>query len=307
MADPIRVLSHLDLDLNQLMNAIVHQLATDPSAPESGQLWHNTGSGRFKFHNGTVVEFVVTPASTDTLTNKSIDASANTLSNLAVASFAPSAITADLSAGTSSQFATADVIWTAIQGAVSTANAFTLKGNLDCSANPNYPAGDAGDAYLVSVAGKIGGASGVNVEVGDLIVCKTDGTLTGDQASVGSDWFVIQRNLEAASTTVAGFVRLATSAETQAGTANDIAVTPAGLDAVGYLRSYTAIISNSTGGTISVATHGLSADSALNAVLYVDGTPPKQAIADISIDTSTGAVTWASNKAISGRLLIQGH
>lgn len=68
--------------------------------------------------------------------------------------------------------------------------ALTLKGNIDASANPNYPAALVGDAYYISVAGKIGGASGVVVNVGDLIVCKT-ANAGGSQAAVGADWFVL--------------------------------------------------------------------------------------------------------------------
>src|SRR5437016_1551524 len=54
-----------------------------------------------------------------------------------------------------------------------------LKGSLDCSANPNYPAADVGDRYIVSVAGKIGGSSGDTVDVGDIIECKTNNSAAG--------------------------------------------------------------------------------------------------------------------------------
>ena len=81
---------------------------------------------------------------------------------------------------------------------VSTADAMTYKGAQDCSANPNYPAANAGDTYKVSVAGKIGGASGVTVEAGDMFICTTDGTASGDQATVGTNWNVIQTNLAGA-------------------------------------------------------------------------------------------------------------
>ena len=50
-------------------------------------------------------------------------------------------------------------------------NAMVFKGNIDCSANPNYPAASTGDVYNVSSAGKIGGASGEDVEQYDTIWC----------------------------------------------------------------------------------------------------------------------------------------
>lgn len=72
-----------------------------------------------------------------------------------------------------------------------------FQGNIDCSANPNYPAGSKGDTYYVSVAGKIGGASGVTVAVGDAIVCKADNA-GGTEASVGTSWFALEKNLAGA-------------------------------------------------------------------------------------------------------------
>jgi len=80
-------------------------------------------------------------------------------------------------------------------------DAMVFKGVLDCSANPNYPAADRGWTYRVSVAGKIGGASGVNVENGDMVMCMTDGTAAGNQATVGAQWAIIQLNLDGALTT----------------------------------------------------------------------------------------------------------
>ena len=77
-------------------------------------------------------------------------------------------------------------------------DAMVFKGVISCSGNPNYPAADRGHTYRVSVAGKIGGASGVNVEVGDLLICLTDGTVAGDQATVGTAWTIIQGNIDGA-------------------------------------------------------------------------------------------------------------
>jgi len=54
------------------------------------------------------------------------------------------------------------------------ANALVYKGTIDCSTNPDYPSADAGWMYIASVSGKIGGASGIDVEVGDMIICNTD-------------------------------------------------------------------------------------------------------------------------------------
>jgi hypothetical protein len=79
-------------------------------------------------------------------------------------------------------------------------DAMVYKGVIDASANPNYPAGNKGDTYRISVAGKIGGASGLNVEVGDMIIGLTDGSAAGNQATVGSSWNIVQSNIDGAVT-----------------------------------------------------------------------------------------------------------
>lgn len=79
-------------------------------------------------------------------------------------------------------------------------DALVYKGVIDCSANPNYPAADAGHVYKVSVAGKIGGGSGPNVEAGDTLICHVDSTASGTHAGVGANWGIIQTNIDGAPT-----------------------------------------------------------------------------------------------------------
>ncbi|WP_414462964.1 hypothetical protein [Hyphomicrobium sp. DY-1] len=75
-----------------------------------------------------------------------------------------------------------------------------FKGFIDCSGNPNYPAANAGYRYRVTVAGKIGGASGINVEINDWIECCVDGSPAGDHASVGANWGIGQGNIDGPNT-----------------------------------------------------------------------------------------------------------
>lgn len=88
---------------------------------------------------------------------------------------------------------------TYVDNAIATAVTGLLddKGPFDCSANPNYPVGLKGDAYHVTVAGKIGGASGVSVDVGDVVACSADNA-GGTQAAVGTSWYVLEHNLAGA-------------------------------------------------------------------------------------------------------------
>lgn len=96
------------------------------------------------------------------------------------------------------QIATTAYADAAAAAIIAAADAMVFKGVINCSANPNYPAADRGHTYRVSVAGKIGGASGPNVEAGDLLVCLTDGTAAGTQAAVGANWSIVQANLDGA-------------------------------------------------------------------------------------------------------------
>jgi len=85
-----------------------------------------------------------------------------------------------------------------VDGKFGSLDALLYKGIIDCSTNPDYPAADAGHTYKVSVVGKIGGASGPNVEVGDLLLCCVDSSASGDHATVGSNWNIIQVNIDGA-------------------------------------------------------------------------------------------------------------
>jgi hypothetical protein len=85
-------------------------------------------------------------------------------------------------------------------GLIAAADALIFKGTIDCSGNPNYPAADCGHTYKISVAGKIGGASGITVEIGDTAICTVDSSASGDQAAVGANWVVLQTNIVSAIT-----------------------------------------------------------------------------------------------------------
>lgn len=91
---------------------------------------------------------------------------------------------------------TQNAVKTYVDGILDANNAYQYKGVLDCAANPNYPAASAGWTYKVSVAGKVGGASGINVEVGDSLTCLLDGSAAGTQASVGANWIILQTNVD---------------------------------------------------------------------------------------------------------------
>lgn len=90
------------------------------------------------------------------------------------------------------------VAYVAAQVGAAVTGALNTQGTQNCAANPNYPAASKGDAYIVSVAGKIGGASGKAVDMGDIFFATADNG-GGTEASVGTDWAVIEGNVLGAS------------------------------------------------------------------------------------------------------------
>jgi hypothetical protein len=103
----------------------------------------------------------------------------------------------DVNLGTSNTlYPTQNAVKTYTDNLLGNANALIYKGVIDCSTNPNYPSANAGELYIISVAGKIGGGSGIDVEVGDMLICNTDSTISGNQSTVGSYWNAIQKNID---------------------------------------------------------------------------------------------------------------
>jgi len=114
-------------------------------------------------------------------------------------SFTGTPLVPTAAAGTNTtQIASTEFVTTGISMAIASLDVMVFKGVIDASTNPNYPAGDAGHTYRISVAGKIGGASGINVEAGDLVLCLVDGTVSGNQATVGTKWNISQVNIDGA-------------------------------------------------------------------------------------------------------------
>ncbi len=91
------------------------------------------------------------------------------------------------------------------------------KGLLNASTNPNYPAAvNAGEYYIISVSGKVGGASGKAVTAGDLLIANA-ANAGGTEAQVGTSWDVFQNVFD---------LPIATYAQAIAGSNNATTMTP---------------------------------------------------------------------------------
>ena len=63
-------------------------------------------------------------------------------------------------------------------------------GTINGAANPEYPSAVANALYLVTAAGRIGGALGRTINEGDVVKCLSTNS-GGSQEAVGTDWTVI--------------------------------------------------------------------------------------------------------------------
>lgn len=165
--------------------------------------------GRSTAGAGTVEEITCTPAARSILDDLTVAAILTTLGGTQpigtgglVREVAPTIQSANLTVTPTAPTAGPGTNTTQIATTEFTQAAITLaaigllddKGGIDCSTNPNYPAALKGDVYTVTVAGKIGGVSGIDVEIGDSIRAGADNA-GGTHAAVGSSWYIAQHNL----------------------------------------------------------------------------------------------------------------
>ena len=191
------VLVDLDLNKNELQNAVVQNLAATPGSPKAGQIWYNTTDNLIYFHNGTssVPVGYLPPATTTTLggvivgTNISVDGTGKisvASATNAVAGILRIATDAEASTGTAEGIAVnpkqlASAIATALVGAL------TYKGTWDITSATDFSGitlpVKQGYMYMVTGTGPktIGG---IEWNAGDYIVMDADVAVGGTITSV---------------------------------------------------------------------------------------------------------------------------
>ena len=167
------------------------------------------------------------------------------------------------------------------------------QGVINCSTNPNYPAGTKNMFWRVSVAGKIGGAAGIDVEVNDKIVCIVDNA-GGTEALVGSSFIIMQGNIDPATVT-----------ELRAGISDVVYVTPKVLaDALNGGNAFTSSASTLilTGGSenflhvtnVATTVNLIKVSGATNLDCFIDFNDLVAEDAHIISTSGTAATTWSA-------------
>lgn len=287
----------IDMHYNTIKRFLLER---DITGQMAGQLSYDTAENRALIHNGVadqkVMQFnldvidednMVSDSDTQVPTQQSVKAYVDALeAQLASNLNGEGASTVGIEdVGTYFTGTNVEAALQEIGSALGTiSDAIDVQGDIDCSTNPNYPAASKGHAYYVIAAGKIGGALGEDVNVGDLIVAK-NANAGGDQATVGADWFILESNRDQATETVLGVAKIATQVITDGGTNDTDIVTPlkmkTRLEAIGTVvqekqavtGSATVAVSAVTpgaGGTIQ-ATGDITADLEAGCIIEVSG------------------------------------
>lgn len=112
--------------------------------------------------------------------------------------------TAPSSSSDDSTVPTSKAVWTAVSNGIATANAMIYRGTISGGNTDAYgaltPFANKGWTYKVDTAGKIDGKA---VEIGDMLICNTDGTsaaTSSNYSTIAANWDVIQANIDGAVT-----------------------------------------------------------------------------------------------------------
>ena len=178
--------------------------------------------------------------------------------------------------------------WQAV--GITVSGAMTLKGVVaHNAAEPGSP--DTGDYYIFSSAGNNTWETDEDVEAGDMVVWD------------GTNWRYINRNVYDATETLAGKIEIATQTETNAGTDDVRAVTPAKL--AGYVsnlalaKTYFASGLNTTANTPLTITHNLNLQNRNAFTINVMDSSHSAVSVDVD-STSVNALTITTAVAVTG-------
>lgn len=304
-----KFLVNLDLAKNQILNAAIQNLSSNPSSPVQGQIYYNTGDNRIYFWDGTVwvdmsgdIRDVIGGAGLTAGTSNGVITLDVNVDNSTV-EIATDTIRVKDGGITTAKLANVSTDIVTNNGSTAVPTAAAVKayvdavtgslGNLEggwSAASGAFPVGASpvagtkkGDYWYTSTAGTV---DGIAFNVGDVIIALVDSASTSVFAN---NWISLEVNRDQATETVLGLAEIATQAEVNTGTDDLRIVTPLKLKT--YLDAavggFAANVGNASATSFAL-THSLGTRDVIVAIY--DNATYEEVMADI-MATSTTVVT----------------
>lgn len=214
----IKYLNNLDLNKNQLQQAVIQTASSDPSSPVAGQIYYNTTDNVLKFYNGSafvsaggdITEIQTTTSNQLAITNGTGPIPSLAITTAAVANAGTALATGDqiydfVTTGINARIqnvtdptgaqdvATKAYVDTVATGMLEYKGAYNASTNSPALTGGSCIASGKGDTYTVTADGSF---LGEQVRVGDLIIVEV--AIAASSTPALADFTIVQSNVDLA-------------------------------------------------------------------------------------------------------------